>query len=147
MKAISTGIFGRVHRNEIVTAMHTRILQYKDFPVSFEYKKAYERLVQKYPSLVDKSLTGYVSCFNIIAKLKYSKVSVSGPSMKGTLYVNPLYTQGMLRKYNLPVSLVRRLGQANLIYCFSSAPAYPPALPLQRSLLAVTEATPPSKCC
>lgn len=63
MAAIGKGLFGKNHRTEIINAMHTRMLQYKDFPTSFEYKKACERLVEKYPTLVDKSGSGYVSCF------------------------------------------------------------------------------------
>ena len=57
MTAISSGILGKSQRTEIISAMHTRMLQHKDFP---EYKKACERLVRKYPALVDKSGSGYV---------------------------------------------------------------------------------------
>jgi hypothetical protein len=62
MRAISTGDVGKSPRSEIVSALHSRMLQFKDFPTSFEYKKACERLVEKYPVLVDKSSSGYVSC-------------------------------------------------------------------------------------
>ena len=61
MTAIESGILGKSQRNEIISAMHSRMLQYKDFPTPFEYKKACERLVRKYPALVDKSGSGYVS--------------------------------------------------------------------------------------
>ena len=55
MRALSTGVVGKSPRSEIVSVLHSRMLQFKDFPTSFEYKKACERLVEKYPSLVDKS--------------------------------------------------------------------------------------------
>ena len=61
MTSISSGVFGKSQRTEIISVMHTRMLQYKDFPTPFEYKKACERLVRKYPALVDKSGSRYVS--------------------------------------------------------------------------------------
>ena len=59
MGGISNGDVVKSSRSEIVNALHSRMLQFKDFPSSLEYKKACERLVEKYPVLADKSSSGY----------------------------------------------------------------------------------------
>lgn len=61
MKGLSEGQVTSIARTEIVSALHTRMLQYKEFPTPFEYKTVCRRLVEKYPCFVDKSESGYVS--------------------------------------------------------------------------------------
>lgn len=50
-------------RIEIVAAIFTRMLQYKEKPTPFEYRTVCKRLVEKYPALQDQSDSGYVSSF------------------------------------------------------------------------------------
>ena len=68
MKGLSEGQATTTARTEIVNALHTRMLQCKEFPTPFEYRTACRRLVEKYPCLVDKSESGYVSYLHNITR-------------------------------------------------------------------------------
>lgn len=61
MEAIEQGCLPKSSRSEIVSAMHTRIIQHSDFPSPYEYRTACRRLVDKFPLIADISDTGYVS--------------------------------------------------------------------------------------
>ena len=61
MEAITTGIITKNARIEIINAMHTRMLQYVDYPTPEQYKIVCWKLVQKYTTLQDKIGTGIVS--------------------------------------------------------------------------------------
>ena len=50
-------------RIEIVAAIFTWLLQYKEKPTPFEYRTVCKRLVEKYPALQDQSDSGYISSF------------------------------------------------------------------------------------
>jgi hypothetical protein len=82
MKGLSEGQATSTARTEIVNALHTRMLQYKEFPTSFEYKTACRRLVEKYPYLVDKSESGYVSYLTRILLIKFSTSNYITPFLK-----------------------------------------------------------------
>ncbi len=64
MKCLEDVCISSTARSEIIASLHTRILQYTDFPSPLEYRTSCRRLVEKYPCLVDKTESGYVS--NII---------------------------------------------------------------------------------
>ncbi len=61
MKCLEDVCISSTARSEIIGSLHTRMLQYTDFPSPFEYRASCRRLVEKYPCLVDKTESGYVS--------------------------------------------------------------------------------------
>ena len=75
MKCLEDVCISSTARSEIIGSLHTRMLQYTDFPSPFEYRAraSCRRLVEKYPCLVDKTESGYVSNTYTIAYVYYSE--------------------------------------------------------------------------
>ena len=61
MAALKREQLTKAARIEIVAALHTRMLQYADYPTPAEYRTVCTRLVKKYPVLGDKIGTKIVS--------------------------------------------------------------------------------------
>lgn len=61
MSALQRGVITRAARIDIVSAMHTVMMQYEPYPTSYIYQTACKRLLAKFPLIKDKTASGFVS--------------------------------------------------------------------------------------
>ncbi len=66
MKAIRDGVITKAARIEIISSLHTMMMQHKRYPKPAEYHAACGKLIEKHPLLADKTSSGFVSCLNSI---------------------------------------------------------------------------------